>query len=186
MGTNANLVRGHAHVFVDVSGTLTPIGHTLGGTDVEIGAPIYAWMKTDDTGETEIEPVRNGCEPDYVTLRFAEETYDNLQKVIDGLTLVTDAVDVTKKREDRLISAGGAPTAYKLVIKPIDPATGVPYAANTKWLTIPRAIPSGSVNVMFKTGEQRIFEQRFRAVVEQLASGAYRSFYYGDGTAVAA
>jgi hypothetical protein len=186
MGDFTKLVRGRAQVNIDVSGTLTDIGHTLGGVDGEIGATIYHWNKTDETGETELDPVRNGAEPDFITIRYAEETYANLQRAVDGMTLITDATDPAKKRLDRRVSAGGAPTSYKFVIKPIDPATGAPVVSKEKWLTIPQAVPVSGVPFSYKSGEQRVYEVRYRAVVVQLSSGAFRSFFFGDESAVAA
>lgn len=187
MGQIANLTGGPGVAFIDVSGTLTELGHTKGGIRAELGEPIFMDLTTDVTGDTVVRRIKNGAQPDFLTIPFAEDTYDTLQNIVDGMTLVTDSVDNTKKRLERRVSAGGAPAEIKLVIKPIDPSTGLVYTSKAKWLTIPKAIAVGSVEITYATGEQRVFNGRFQALPEELAANAgYRTFYFGDGTAVGA
>jgi hypothetical protein len=187
MGQIANLIGGPAIAYKDVAGTLTELGHTKGGIKLAAGAMKYMDLGTDVTGDTVVRRIRNGADPDYITIPFAEESLDTLQLVLDGSKLITDGTTPTKKRVERRVDAGGSPTETKIVIKPIDPATGVVATDKNKWLTIPKAIANGGVEVSYASGEQRVYSQQFECMPEELSAGAgYRTFFFGDSTAVAA
>ncbi len=181
----ANLIGGPAEAFID-TGTLASVGHTKGGIKPEAGEPIFMDLCADLTGQTVVRRIKDGMQPDFITIPVAEETLDNIALAMAGMTLITDATDTTKKRLERRVTSGGSPTETKFVIKPIDPATGVASTDKQKWLTIPKAVSTGSIEVTYATGEQRVYMARFQAMPEELAGGVYRTFYFGDSTAVAA
>ena len=181
----ANLIGGPAEAFID-TGTLASVGHTKGGIKLEAGEPIFMDLGTDLTGQTVVRRIKDGMQPDFITLPLAEETFENLQLAISGMELIIDDVDDEKQRLERRIVAGGAPTETKFVIKPIDPATGIVTTDKKKWLTIPKAVAVGAVETTYATGEQRIYNARFQAMPEELSGGIYRTFFFGDSSAVAA
>jgi hypothetical protein len=181
----ANLIGGPAEAFID-TGTLASVGHTKGGIKLEAGEPIFMDLGTDLTGQTVVRRIKDGMQPDFINIPVAEETLDNINLAMAGMTLITDSTDATKKRLERRVGSGGSPTETKFVVKPIDPATGIATTDKKKWLTIPKAVAVGSVEVTWAPGEQRIYMARYQAMPEELAGGFYRTFFFGDSTAVAA
>jgi hypothetical protein len=177
------LTGGPARAFVDVSGTLTEVGHLHGGVDVNISEPAVMDLRADELGESRADGVYNGSAPDTAVLRLAEFNITNLQRAIPNSVIITDVTTPTKKRLEVRKIAGTTMSsqAKKWVLKPIDPATGAPSTDQNTWVTIHKGVPTGAVNIPYKTGEQRVIEITLEALPD--GSNDNRTVSWGDITA---
>jgi hypothetical protein len=185
--TTDNAAGGPARAYVDVSGTDTEVGHLFGGIDAEFAESAVFDLHVDELGETPVNGVFNGSGPDFLTIRLAEITLDNLKLAIPNGRIVTDGTTPSKKRFEIIKVAGTtlAALSKKWTIKPIDTSTGLPTTDKNLWLVVPKGTAVGAVHLAYKVSEQRVIEVRIRCLPE-LVGTLYRTAYVGDGTAVAA
>lgn len=175
---------GPARAFIDISGTLTEVGHLHGGIDINVAEPAIMELMTDELGETPADGVFNGrAQPDMAIVRLAEFSLANLKRGIPNSTLITDATTPAKQRVEVRATAGGklSAVASKWVFKPIDPSTGVVSTDANTWVTVHKGAAVGAVTTPYKKGEQRIIELALRALPD--ASNNNRTISYGDITA---
>lgn len=177
---------GPARAYVDVSGTLTDLGHLNGGVTVTIPEPSIMDLHADEYGDTAVDGVFNGtAQPSTAVVRLAEISPENLARAIANATVVTDGTTPTKKKVLIRAIAGTKLSEYaeKYVFKPIDPATGEPDTDANNWVTIPKGVAMGAVTLSFTKGEQRVIEMTIRCL--PTSSSDPTTIIYGDATAVA-
>lgn len=161
------------------------VGHLHGGADVNIAEPAVMDLMADELGETPADGVYNGRSGrDTVVIRLAEFTEANLKLAIPNSVLITDAVTPTKKRVEVRAVAGTTLSAgaVEWIIKAIDPATGLPSTDKQKWVTIPKGVAIGAVNIPYKKGEQRVIEITLACLPDSANNN--RTMFFGDSTAV--
>jgi hypothetical protein len=114
-------------------------------------------ITVDQYGDTPVKSIMKGrtCQ---VTVPFALHDLDKLAAVIPNSTLVTDALDTTKKKLVVRSQAGAdlLSAAKPLVIKPTDPA-----ATANDWITIPLAGALADPEYTFNSDNERIVNITF-------------------------
>lgn len=177
---------GPARVYVDVSGTLTEVGHLFGGVDVNIPEPAIMDLMADELGNTPADGVYNGMSArPTIVIRLAEYSLENLARAIPNSMLITDGTTPSKKRlEVRSVSGTKlSADATKWVVKPIDPSTGAVSTDANTWVTAHKGVAISSVTTAFKTGEQRVIELTLTCLPD--GTNNNRMVSYGDITAAA-
>ena len=151
------------------------LGYTKGGVEVAVATTTHE-VKIDQFGETPVNELVTGRT---VTAKvpLAETTLENLVKIMPGATLVTDAVDTTKKKV--VVTTGVnislIETAKELVLRPVG-TTG------EDDFTILRANTGGALQFAYKHDEERVFNVEFKGY----ATETNELFVVGDETAAAA
>lgn len=140
------------HLLADSGTTLTDLGKTLGGVELEI-TETSQQLKTDQDGEVPVDERITGTTPK-ITARLADITLANLAFMLKQ-AVETDGtkqkVVVTPNTGTSLMTAGA-----KLVIKPY--VAGVPTTDANKWITIPKAGITATGKLTFDNSTQRVIE----------------------------
>lgn len=154
------------------------LGYTKGGVSVDVTTDTYA-VTVDQFGESVIN--------EFITKRdikvecpLAETTLENLVSIMPGASLVTDALDPTKKRVDvtngigtNLLSIAG-----ELRLHPIE----LDDADLSEDLVIPLAATAGAMKFSYKHDEERVFNTSFAGYPDSTTNILYS---LGDTTATA-
>ena len=152
------------------------LGYTKGGVEVSVKTETHKVM-VDQFGKTPINEYVMGRE---VTVKcpLAETTLENLVKIMPGATLVTDAVDSTKKVVDVPTGIGTnlLDIAKVLVLHPI----GKPDLDKSDDFTIFKAATAGALNFSYKLEDERVFSCEFNGYPDSTG----KLFAVGDTTAV--
>lgn len=154
------------------------LGLTKGGVEVEV---------TTETHEVMVDQFGNSPVNEYIMARsvvvrvpLAETTLANLQAIMPGTTLVTDAVTPSKKRADVKNSVGTnlLTGAAKLTLHPKALAT----SDKSEDFIIPKAATAGAISFAYKLDEERIFNVEFKGYPDSTTG---LLFQIGDETATA-
>jgi hypothetical protein len=116
-------------------------------------------ITVDQYGDTPVKSILKGRTAQ-VTVPFALYDLDKLAAVIPNSTLVTDALDATKKKIVVKTEAGYDLTkdAKKLVVKPTDP-----YATANDYITIPLAVAIADIEYTYNSDNERVANVTFVA-----------------------
>lgn len=155
------------------------LGYTKGGVQFEVTTETYE-VTIDQFGETPVSNYITGRMA-RVTTPFAETTLENMQRLLPGSTLITDAVTPTKKKVEVTTGVGInlINTAQPLRLRPL----GLTDASED--ITLPKANTPGNVTFAYELNRERIFNCEWFAYPDN-ATGDDVLFIYGDVTATAA
>lgn len=155
----------------------TDLGYTKGGVEVTVKTETHK-VNVDQFGKTPINEYIMGRE---VTVKapLAETTLENLVKIMPGATLVTDAVDTTKKvvNVPTAIGTNLLDIAQQLVLHPI----GKPDTDKSDDFTVFKAATAGALNFAYKLEDERIFSCEFNGYPDATSG---KLFAVGDTSAV--
>lgn len=150
------------------------LGFTKGGVEVEVSTETHE-VTVDQFGNTPIDEIIMGRNVQ-VTVPLAETTLENLVRIMPGATLITDAVDPTKKKVD--VSTGVNTSllsiAKQLVLRPVG-TTG------EDDFIVHRAMTAGALQFAYNFDQERVFNVSFKGYAD--ADG--NLFTVGDETAAA-
>jgi hypothetical protein len=158
-------------------GTPVVFDITKGGINFQTGTTKQD-ITVDQYGDTPVKSVLKGRTAQ-VTVPFALHDITKLASVIPNSTLVTDALDATKKKLSIKTQAGYDLTANaeKLVIKPTDPN-----ATANDYVTIPLAVAMADLEYTYNSDNERIVNVTFVAYPDVDNAGVL--YILGDTTAV--
>ncbi len=140
------------HLLSESGTTLTDLGKTLGGVELDI-AETSQQLKTDQDGEVPVDEFITGTTPK-ITARLADITLANLAFMLKQTVETEGAkqkVVVTPNTGTSLMTAGA-----KIVLKPY--VQGVPTTDANKWITIPKAGITATAKLMYDNTNQRVIE----------------------------
>lgn len=156
----------------------TDLGLTKGGVEIQIQTESYKIM-VDQFGNTEINEYIIGrtCS---VTVPMAETDLTKLNLCLPGSSIVTDAVDSTKKKlvTPNAVGQSLLAVAQKLTCHPIARSAG----DKSQDFVVPITAPKGDLNFGFKLNEERVYNVIFTGYPD-LTTGTL--FIMGDETATA-
>lgn len=156
------------------------LGYTKGGVEVSVSTETHK-VEVDQFGKTAISENIMGRNVT-VKVPLAETTLANLVAIMPGATLVTDAVDPTKKK---VVVTNGVGVnlidiAKELRLHP----KGKPLTDKSDDFVIPKAATPGALTFAYKVDDERIFNCEFTGYPD--VSAADTLFIVGDETAEAA
>lgn len=158
------------------------LGYTKGGVQFEVTTETYE-VTIDQFGETPVSNYITGRMV-RVTTPFAETTLENMQKLLPGATLITDATTPTKKKVEVTTGVGISliNTAKPLRLRPQGNTTAA------EDVTIPKANTPGNVTFAYELNRERIFNCEWMGYPDVGVLGAGNAgeailFIYGDPTA---
>lgn len=184
MGDIAKLAAGPCQVLVDISGTDTDVGFTLGGVTIRRELRMLDLM-ADELGDDPGNQVITGNTVE-IEFALAEETLINLRRVlIDSVTLQDDTTSTKQAVEIRSLTGKSVVNERrKWLFKPIDPTTGVATTDQNKWITAYKAAPAaGTFEIAYKHDSQRTIPVTLRCYADS-AANKYRKLRFGDTTIV--
>jgi kynureninase len=159
-------------------GTTSPVifDITKGGIQFQ-AATTKQDITVDQYGDTAVKSILKGRTAQ-VTVPFALHDLDKLAAVIPNSTLVTDALDTTKKKIVVKTEAGYDLTkdAKKLVVKPTDSS-----ATANDYITIPLAVAIADIEYTYNSDNERIANVTFVAYPDIDNGGTL--YILGDETA---
>lgn len=134
------------------------LGLTIGGVEVEVSTNTHE-TKVDQFGDTAVNEFITGRN---ITAKvpLAETTLENLVAIMPGSTLVTDAIDPTKKKV--VVNTGTGTSLLALAQELILHPTGNAATDLSEDLTIPLAATPGGISFSYKVDQERVFVANFK------------------------
>ena len=139
------------------------VGHTFGGVSISITQNVYQ-LKSDQYGETAVRVLDAGLVVE-ITVNMTEATFDNLKTLFASATDKTTYLTFGKP-------VGGAITTGELVLEPIDGSEPFQFY---------NAAPNvgGSVEISFTTDNQRVYQCKFVALIDDARTSGDQLFRIG-------